>query len=872
MKAQRRKAGICFLLLILLLPAFLHAADPEEAQYNVVVTLYNAGQLDAALKKVAEREALQIPDAMRARYLQVKGLIHERASKPDAAREVYEKLVKDYPAAPECSGARVALLYIDYNAGRNEAVVERYPTVKQDGLKPEEKKNLALIYAEALAAGKDDAKTLAAYQQALQLGADAAAVNPRLFDLYLRAGKHQELLNVSAKGLAGMDETLLALVRAEAALALKQYAPAEAEAKKVPTGHAQAPRAAYTLAQALIGQGKAVEAVEPLTLALQKMKDLPSPAASWFTLANCLSTSGKTAEAQPALAKARELAAKLPEKDRADLLTQVSLLELNIASKSDKPDAFLKVFENARNAVPAEKLPDLLFQRLHALLKSNDTKALLATMADDYPVLQKSPHDGQATLIYYRALRDAKRTDEARKCLEEFMARSPASPEAVRANVELSNARMQAGEFAEAAVLAQKAAAAPNAKTVLGPEMYHEVQYNRGLLALKLKDAAQAVQLLTALLQDKPVDAVRENALKTLGLAHSELKQYRQAADTWLQLLNVESLAKDLAFRDQLIRALFLANDYKAALTHLEAAVGIAGDAAKLAPETLDIWARSLFELQQFEESAKRYQVLYDAAGRKPADAYACAVAWDRAGKPAEAAPWYEKAARQRDKLPEEAAAKIDALLAQAQLASGTGDLGAAQWLRKLVSTEDDKAFSAAIAALLKTAEAGKLTAKHAAALRELLAQYPVESPRRYSVGALLVRHLAGGKDTEETLKLSQSLLDEFAQVEGKLPAQDFGATVAPAMIRFYRGELLRDAGQPADALVEYETVLSVYPYNEWPDAAACGVAECFYALGDPDTAKKRFEEVTKSNGKSPASQAWKTIAGKRLEEISKGE
>jgi len=54
---------------IALLPGILattaRAADGEEVQYNVVVNLYNAGQWQAAISKIEEREKLTLPDAMR---------------------------------------------------------------------------------------------------------------------------------------------------------------------------------------------------------------------------------------------------------------------------------------------------------------------------------------------------------------------------------------------------------------------------------------------------------------------------------------------------------------------------------------------------------------------------------------------------------------------------------------------------------------------------------------------------------------------------------------------------------------------------------------------------------------------------------------
>ena len=91
-------------------------------------------------------------------------------------------------------------------------------------------------------------------------------------------------------------------------------------------------------------------------------------------------------------------------------------------------------------------------------------------------------------------------------------------------------------------------------------------------------------------------------------------------------------------------------------------------------------------------------------------------------------------------------------------------------------------------------------------------------------------------------------------------------------MLYFYKGEAERLAGNGADALVAYETVLSAYPYNEWPDAAACGVAETYAALGDKKTALDKFAEVIKIGGQTPASSAWVALARRRTQELTKGE
>ena len=114
--------------------ATLRAADNpalEEAQYNVVVTLYNAGQWQKAVEKIEEREKLTLPDPMRSKYLFAKGLAYEKGEKGDLARETYKRLIEKFPAAAEVEPAKVSLLYLDYAAGKSDDVLAGYAQLDQ---------------------------------------------------------------------------------------------------------------------------------------------------------------------------------------------------------------------------------------------------------------------------------------------------------------------------------------------------------------------------------------------------------------------------------------------------------------------------------------------------------------------------------------------------------------------------------------------------------------------------------------------------------------------------------------------------------------------------------------------------------------------
>ena len=216
--------------------------------------------------------------------------------------------------------------------------------------------------------------------------------------------------------------------------------------------------------------------------------------------------------------------------------------------------------------------------------------------------------------------------------------------------------------------------------------------------------------------------------------------------------------------------------------------------------------------------------------------------------------------------------------MAAMRFKSGAGDMGATQWVNQLAQAKDEKAFETAITALRKVCAAGKLDAPSREALEKALKPLPPTQARRYALGALLLEAQYTGGDKTAASKLSAELATQFTENEKKLDAKSMGATLAPAIIHFYRGESQRQEQNWGDALASYETVLSAYPYNEWPDAAACGAAECYLALGDKETALKKFQEVadakpatsTANSSSNSAVTRWRELARKRLGELAK--
>ena len=844
------------------------AADPEEAQYNVVVTLYNANQWQAALKKIEEREAQTLTDEMRAKYLYARGLALEAGKKTGDARKVYEALIEKYPQAPETAKSRLSLIFMDYAAKDYRAVVAGCDALKQDTLSAPEKQKIALMNAEACLALEDPRKAMALYQKALALGADRAIVVPKLFNIYQSIPLHKELLELSSTPVPGVAADALGTVRAESFLALGRNAEAEAEANKVQPDSPYFARVRFSLAQALIRQNKLKEAIAPLTAALRDLKDPAPPPSAHLALAECLLEDSRPAEADRSIDEACRRAGALDEKERKTLLEQAAVFRIRTALALHDNRRLVKAVDEARASLPADKLADVLYARLFALHQEKDYAGIVQTLKDDRPVFQGKPQEGNAALIYFTACKQTGKIEEGCALLETFIQRNPGAAEAAKAKLELVNAALTAEDFPRARDQFAQLFAMTNAAAQLGPDAVVEAKYNAAAVAVRLNDPAAAVNTLSSLRALKPGKAMLGKAMFLLGQIYAQTNDWANAAKAWTEALSQGEGVNEWDLRERLGRALVAAGKPADAKVQFEALAKAAGGAGKLNAETREAWARALYGLSDFAGAGAVYQDLYGAAS-SPLHAYECAVCMERAGKWNDAEKWYLLADQERGKLPPDYARALPQNLSRVRFKTGTGDKGFAYWFDKLAASAPDADFEAAAPALVKIV--GGLPAESATLdkLEALVKQYGPDSARSYGVGAIAVQLSASG-DQDRLKRLSAQLAADYASAEKKLPAKTWSTTVAPAMIYFFKGESERLAGNYADALVAYETVLAAYPCNEWPDAAGCGAAECYAALGDAATASNKWNEVVKSAGTSPGSAKWRDLAAQRLKTLSK--
>lgn len=757
-------------------------ADTEDAQYNVVVSLSNAGQWDAALAKIAEREKVPgLPDSAKARYLHARGLICERAGRTGDAASAYRALLAAHAGAPEAAKARLALLYLDYAAGRPEAVIEAYPGIATASLDPADQRNVALMYAESLWSRGDSAKAVPAYETALRLGADAAAIRPRLFSVYLKDARHRELLALSSGGVPGVETGLVLLARAEAFLSGGSHREAEAEAARIAAADPLHARASYARARALIGLGRPADAVAPLSAAIAGMRDPAAPPAAYVALAECLAGTTNAAAAAVAVREARKRADSLTADERERTLARLALLEVSLATASGDSKRIIEAVRAAREQVPPDQRTAVLYARLYALDQQHDWKGIVETLTSDYPEIQKGPEDGPATLIYYRSLKEAGRAGEGQALLAGLIARKPKVAEATHARMELAAAAMERQAYREAIPLLGAVLADSAARQALGPKSYAGAAYNRGLAALKAGDTNTAVESFGILLREKPDAALRVPAQRILGRICADRGDYRGAAAAWRDALAGAPTDEEAGLRELLGQALTAAGDAAGADAEFTKAAALKGGPGRLSPDASGAWARALYQAGRFTNAAARYADLYQA-GKDPARAYEAAAAFDRANRLPEAAEWYARAAGDRGLLPAAYATNVEACLASARARAGAGDLGAAYWLKRLGPEEPDTAFDPAVKALLAVAGTNRLDRTALDSLEAAMGRYAPDRPRRYALGAVLLAALSAAGEAERGAKLAGGLAADFAGNESKVPPSTFGGSIAPAV------------------------------------------------------------------------------------------
>jgi len=589
----------------------------------------------------------------------------------------------------------------------------------------------------------------------------------------------------------------------------------------------------------------------------------------------------------------------LPAAEKAKLAGSLAMASFKSAAASKDDAAIIAAAAAVRAVAPKDELPGVLMLRLQALDRKNDAAAVIQAMTTDAASLQSSKYDAQATLIHHRALAAKKQDDAAAGVLTDLIRRKPDVAESWTARLLLANAAMAKKEVTVARPLFESIVTSAQSRTTLGDKAVDQAALNAGLLAYQAGDAKAAAAMLAVASAERADKALRFDALMLLGQVHASASDFANAATSWTAALALAPDDQKVDVMDRVARVRLRAGDHVGADAMWTAVAEAKGGLAKVPADVLHAWAGSLYARKSYAEAAERYALLYEQHGKDPARAYECATCLDTAGQTESAATWYEKAAAGRDKLPESYAGAVDALLAHARLRSQSGDFGRDYWLTQLTPTADAGAdagaFDRAAHALLAIIEQPKLAGSLPAALTKSAAAVQPTSPRYYGIHAIRIAALhamvtsssddAASNATQNAAPNAASiaaaskdiassitpLLAAWVEHEASLPADQFSTTVAPAMLYYFAGESARRSRQFDDALVHYETVLAVYPYNQWVDAASLGAARCYADAGDVATARDRLQQIVNAKDPLPAAERFRKAAAALLESLEKG-
>ena len=864
---NRSRTIAAFLALVCATGGALPASASEKAKYNAVVELYNAGQWRKAVELIDKRLDEKLTPAMRARYLHARALAYEKGGKAERSRAAYERILEKTPEQSPAHRARLALLSQYAEENEHRAFLKVYRGLDQEKLARKKRRRLRLAQARALAATGAKGKAIKAYRRARSLGAKRETVDPALLELYHAKDRHGALLRHSKGGVAGAPGGLVALLRAEALIARERWKPALSVARRVPGDHRHAARAAYARARALRGLGRDGKAIEPLRKALANLD--PAPPGARLALAEGLLAAERPEKARAVLEAARKrFKRREAGSGKRRLRRRGALLRVKALRRAGEDQALARAIAADWKLYPRQQRPRLLHLRLHALWQADRLADLIAVMEKRAQTLRGTQVEGEAILLYARALARSKKKERRRAVLAAYVKRRPRTDAAVEARRRLAEAALDGGREDRAARHLEKLLGSGRARKVLEEPVLRELRFNRAVLALRRDRPKKARRHLRELLERGDLDGAEQaRAHRLLGRSHRQLGKPRAATKAWRRALETDGLepAKARALRKRIARLAASAGRHESAAAAFRA----------LPEESLEkpdrrLYARALAETGRLDAARKQYAELWKRA-KSPAAAYEAGVIAQRQTSPAGAAKWYARARAKKSALPAPYAKRVERALAVARLRAGRSDMGRGYWLSRLGPDVARKRFEAAAAALRRIAAAGKLGAAARKALRERLAAYGPESHRRYTVGALLLYGLwqarrSGAKAAQERLaERAAALAAAFAENRASLADSAYGATVAPAMIHFFRGEAERLSGSPATALAAYETVLTAHPYNAWPEAATLGIAKSFADLGNEKKARQRYREVIRADPRGPRGKRWKNRARERL-------
>lgn len=845
------------------------AADVEQAQYNAAVSLYNAGQWQAALSKIDERLRLSPPDAMKARYLLARAMCYDKGGRSSEARKAYGDLLSQCPQSAEAASARLALVYLAYAAGDMSAVSELTVQIKRETLSAEDRRNLLVMSAEAAYARKEWTNAFLGYQGALSSGADRKTVGSRYFDLALRLKKYSELIALTGSPIPGVAEDVMAFARMESFVTLQRYAEAQNEAQKIPSNSVYFARAAYIRAQALIQAGRLKDAVEPLDLAIRKMREPAAPPAAVLALAECQLAAGQTNAAWETMEAFQPRLESLPESEKTPLRRQAAAVRIRLAAAQGNSQAIIRAVDESRDVLPPDQQSSLLYLRLHALFQRQKYDEMMETYASDYPLLKNAPEDGPATLLYAQAFKKTKRLNESLRLLDEFIQRKPQTAEAVQARIELARVAIEKEEWGKARPLIESALSASQARAVLGSEGFREAQFNQAVAAFHTNLWAETVRLAEGVGKVSPSDALAARARILAGQVLLKQKDYAGTIRNWSAAIAGGHCEDEAAVREQLGAVMVLARDYQGADGQFQRALELRGS-KPLEKDSQVAWSRALYGLNRFADAASRLALLYEKYPDTPAYAYEAALALERAGQFREAEKTYVQALDKRDRLPSDYAAVVEGTLARLRSQHGLGDGGLNYWASQLDANIKDEPFMAAWAAVQKTPGDAPYAGRIVPLVEKAWKNFSPDSPRYYLLGALFLEKNTSASPGD-ILKMAIPLAENWSKNEKQFTNAPVALALAPAIIFYHKGDALRRTGDVAAALADFETVLAAYPVNEWPDAAACGAAECYAALGDTNTAMARLLEVVTQGKTSAGSRIWSDRAKERLDVLKKG-